>query len=144
MLDLEDPTEYIGELLWIRPYSGWGWAHYVEGNKVPVDYSVIDAAGPFQIRIDQFFVSHRQVRGVLAQVAQPGHLFHGLYVVGATMVVGEWNFTDKLCWRYDMEIGSTPPQLGEWPRIVEGRSIWRGHGIIAESLEWIQIADANR
>ena len=52
------------------------------------------------------------------------------------MHIGEWDFKENLCWRYDLQIGQRPPE-GEWPRINKGSPLYFGHAIVAESQEWI-------
>jgi hypothetical protein len=80
-----------------------------------MDYGEVDRAGSFQIRVHRFFSFQGELRGIVGQVEQPGHLFHGLWAATWTMLVGEFNLTDKLCWRWDIQMSPSEPVGDDWP-----------------------------
>jgi hypothetical protein len=130
----ERPERYVGRLLYLKPGYGWGWNGV--SDETSIDYAPIDAAGGCHVRICRFFSWHNEVRGVVGKVEEAEHIFNGLWFVGATMLVGEWDFTDRLCWRYDLELGSMEPNEEEWPRLIHGR-YYGGYGILAESAQYV-------
>jgi hypothetical protein len=48
-------------------------------------------------------------------VEQAGHLFDGLWAAIWTMLVGEFDLIDNLCWRWDTELGPGEPRGDDWP-----------------------------
>jgi hypothetical protein len=55
---------------------------------------------------------------VVGRVEQAGHPFDGLWATTWTMLVGEFDLTENLCWRWDSEFGPDEPGgTGEddWP-----------------------------
>lgn len=116
------------------PRYGWGWSHRDSaGNDTPADYAEIDEAGEFHIRVRRFFAFQGELRGVVGQVEQSGHLFDGLWAVTWTMIVGEFDLTDRLCTRWDIELGLNEPSRDDWP--VSAAPVYCGFGgVLAASL----------
>ena len=128
--------EQVGQLVCFEPWPGWGWYRLgVREEDRFLDYATIDAAGLFHIRVRRIFDFEGQPRGIVGQVEQVGHLFDGLWVATWTMLVGEFDLTDNLCWRWDSEIGQTEPRFAdEWPIAPDTPSAFAGHGgVVAES-----------
>jgi hypothetical protein len=130
------PEKYVGQLLYLKPGYGWGWRGTGDGEQV--DYALIDAAGGCEVRVLWFFTWRDEVRGVVGKVEQSGHIFDNLWIVCGAMVKGEHDFTEHLCLRYDLELGSQEPGEDEWPRIVAGERSYAGYGILAETEQYIQ------
>ena len=111
--------DYRGQLLCFGPMYGWGWFRLgAEGEKEPTDYAEVDRAGIFHIRVHRFFTFRGELRGVVGRVEQTGHLFDGLWATTWTMLVGEFDLTDNLCWRWDSEFGPDEPggpSEDDWP-----------------------------
>lgn len=107
---------YEGQLSCFAPRHGWGWFRRdARGGKEPVDYAGIDRAGDFHLRARRFFASEGELRGVVGRVEQPGHPFDGPWAAAWTMLVGEYDLTDRLCWRWDIELGPREPGGDGWP-----------------------------
>jgi hypothetical protein len=103
-------------LLCFRPFYGWGWWRLGDGgDKISLAYEEVDRAGDFHIRVQRFFSFQEELRGIVGRVEQPGHLFDGLWAATWTMNVGEYDLTDNLCGRWDIELGPTEPGGGDWP-----------------------------
>jgi hypothetical protein len=112
----ESLRDYKGQLLCFSPSYGWGWCQLDEGGeKITLDYAKVDQAGPFHIRVHRFFSFEGRLRGVIGRVEQPGHLFDGFWAWTWTMLVGEFNVTDKLCWRWDSVLEPNEPVGDDWP-----------------------------
>lgn len=143
MLDIQAPEQYVGRSLYVCPGYGWGW-HRLDGGRAIVDYAQVDQAGNFRILVQEFFRWKSELRGVIGVIEQEGHPFHGLWLVGATMLKGAWNLTDQPCCRYDLEIGPAPPvRKGPgWPHIAGGAPVYHGYGVIAETVQHIEAARA--
>jgi hypothetical protein len=123
--------EYVGTLVCVRPIYGWGW-HRIDDPSATVDYAQIHSAGSFKVKIEEVFSFDGELRGITGQIHTPGHPFDEYLAVCGTMHAGEYNLRDRLCIRWDLEIGRGQPQ-GEWPQINSGGPIWGGYGIVAES-----------
>jgi hypothetical protein len=104
----------------VRPNYGWGWRR--DGVPLePTDYSFIDATD-FTVRVDRFFRFEGQLRGIVGVVTTRPHPFAGSCIVAAEMLVGEHDFVERLCQRYDLTLGARPPTVEEWPQF-EGPGI---------------------
>jgi hypothetical protein len=128
---------YAGKLVYFIPWYGWGWftLDTAGGEQVPTDYGEIDKAGTFQIRVHHFFSFHGELRGVIGKVEQPGHLFDGFWAVTWTMLVGEWDLLESLCWRWDMQLGRSEPSGNEWPDEPKTPPAYFGYGgVLSVSL----------
>lgn len=108
--------DYAGQLLCFEPWPGWGWYRLgVNHEDSPLDYAEVDAAGVFHIRVHHFFDFEGALRGLVGRVEQQEHLFDGLWVATWTMLVGKFDFVERLCWRWDIELGPTQPRVEGWP-----------------------------
>ena len=128
---------YEGQLLCFKPRYGWGWC-YGWNDHTHFDYARVDEAGAFHIRVHHFFSSRGELRGFIGRVEQLGHLFDGLWAVTWTLNVGEYNFTDKLCHRWDIELGTVEPNGDDWPVMPSGKLACIGYGVVAVSSEIAQ------
>jgi hypothetical protein len=128
--------EQEGQLVCFEPWPGWGWYRLgVTDEDRFLDYATIDAAGVFLIRVRRVFDVEGRPRGLVGQVEQDGHLFDGLWVATWTMLVGEFDLTDNLCWRWDCELGPSEPRFDDgWPTPPEMPPAFAGYGgVLAES-----------
>ena len=117
----ESTRDHAGRLLYFEPWHGWGWFRLgADGGKESIDYGEVDRAGAFRVRVRRFFTFEGELRGIVGRVEQAGHLFDGLWAATWTMLVGEFDLTDNLCWRWDIELG--PGELVVVPRGVEHRT----------------------
>lgn len=125
----ESSLDHVGKLLCFKPMYGWGWFQLDSNReKAPTDYAPIDKAGDFPIRVQRFFSYQGELRGIVGRVEQTGHLFDGLWIVTWTMLVGEFDFTERLCWRWDSELSPHEPTIDEWPTAPEIQPAWFGFG----------------
>jgi len=132
VLDIPEPQNYIGTLLYLKPGYFWGW-RCAEGGGAPagLNYDIVDQAGPFHIRVNRFFVFRDELRGIIGTVEQENHFLHGYWVACGEMSAGIHNFTDELSIRCDLSIGPAEPS-GEWPLVRDCSPIYDGYGILAE------------
>jgi hypothetical protein len=122
--------EFEGHLVCFEPWRGWGWYRLgvSEENRF-LDYALIDAAGVFHIRVRHIFDVEGQPRGLIGQVEQVGHLFDGLWAATWTMCVGEFDLVERLCERWDIELGPSEPRMeAEWPVPPDTPPAFAGHG----------------
>lgn len=125
----QSSRDYEGHLLCFKPLHGWGWYRLgVSDDERFINYAEIDAAGEFHIRVHRFFDFEGEPRGLVGRVEQPGHLFDGLWAATWTMVVGEFDFVERLCLRWDIELGPAEPQGDEWPATPDTPPAYGGHG----------------
>jgi hypothetical protein len=111
------------------PCHGWGWFHLDAGGaKEPTDYGEVDKVGSFHIRVHRFFTSRGELRGLVGRVEQAGHLFDGLWAATWTMLVGDFDLTDRLCWRWDIELGPSEPGGDDWPAEPDASPAYFGTG----------------
>ncbi len=126
---VESVRGYEGQLLCFVPWHGWGWFRLgAGGDKVPLDYGEVDRAGAFHVRVRRFFTSRGELRGIVGQVEQAGHLFDGLWAAAWTMLVGGFDLTDNLCWRWDTQLGPGEPGGDDWPAEPAGPPAYFGTG----------------
>lgn len=134
--------EYEGQLVCFEPWHGWGWFRLgVNEEDHFLDYAIVDAAGVFHIRVVRFFDYEGEPRGLVGRVEQAGHLFDGLWAATWTMCVGEFDLVERLCARWDIELGPTEPRIEGWPIPPDTPPAFAGHGgVLAEShaaiLRW--------
>ncbi len=127
--------DYEGQLLCCEPNPGWGWRRLGVPDDIRfIDYAEIDAAGAFQIRVHRFFDVEGKPRGLVGRVEQAGHLFDGLWAATWTMQVGDFDFVENLCPRWDIELGLAEPRVDEWPVAPDTAPAYAGYSVIAESL----------
>jgi hypothetical protein len=127
--------KHEGQLVCFEPWFGWGWYRLgVSEEDRFLDYATVDAAGVFHIRVRRFFDYEGEPRGLVGQVEQAGHLFHGLWAATWTMCVGEFDLAKRLCTRWDIELGPTEPRIEGWPISPDTPPAFAGHGgVLAES-----------
>ena len=144
----ESTRDFAGKLLCFMPWYGWGWFQLAAGGEqVPTDFGEIDKAGAFQIRVNRFFSIQGELRGIIGRVEQSGHLFDGFWVATWTMLVGEWDLAENLCWRWDLQLGVDEPLGDEWPAEPKEPPAYFGYGgVLAVSLAayeaWKAVFDA--
>jgi len=112
----ESSRDYEGQLLCFRPFFGWGWSRLDAGGSwASLDYTEVDRAGDFHIRVHRFFTFRQERRGIVGRVEQAGHLFDGLWAAAWTMIVGDYDLTVNLCGRWDIQLGPSEPCGDDWP-----------------------------
>jgi hypothetical protein len=132
------PENYEGQLLCYQPAYGWGWSRLDKtGSDSCLDYAVIDQAGIFHIKIHRFFSFRGELRGVIGRVEQPLHMFNQMWAVTYTMHVGEYDFAENLCHRWDIELSLATPSEDDWPKMHNASPIYSGYGILAISHDAI-------
>jgi hypothetical protein len=89
----------IGELLIFKTEWGWGWLGTAGTDEPPE---------PFLGRLQRFFQWRGNRRGGIAQVEQPLHPCHGMWVLFATRHVGVFDF-DGQTEHYNVAIVKTAP-----------------------------------
>lgn len=128
--------EYEGRLLFCKPGYGWGWSRLDKSDDDAfVDFAEVDRAGPFHIRVHRFFSFQAELRGIVGRVEQSGHMFDGMWAATWTMIVGEFDFVQKLCHRWDIELGPVEPSGDDRPEIRGASPIYSGYGILAVSQD---------
>ena len=128
----ESTRDHAGRLLCFEPWHGWGWFRLgADGGKESIDYGEVDRAGALHVRVHRFFTFEGELRGIVGRVEQPGHLFDGLWAVTWTMLVGEFDLTDNLCRRWDIELGPGEPSGDDWPKMPD--ALFSGSGVLAAS-----------
>jgi hypothetical protein len=130
----QSTRDYQGQLLCYEPRYGWGWYRLggAESDSF-IDYAEVDAAGAFQFRVHRVFEVDGVPRGLVGQVEQPGHLFDGLWAATWTMIVGEFDLVERLCLRWDIELGPTAPKGDPWPETPDKPPAYSGYGVLAVS-----------
>ena len=124
--------EYRGRQVVVKPVYGWGWSR-LDAPETPVPAEVNGVPSPFRARIHEFFGFNRELRGVVARIEEPYHIYDGLWTVFYTRVGGTLDFTERLPY-CNIEIGVGAP-IGEWPEIVSGSPRIGGYCFVGESLE---------
>src|SRR5262245_3162050 len=126
--------DYEGQLLCYEPRHGWGWYRLaVSDDNRFLDYAEVDAAGAFHIRVHRVFDIEGEPRGLVGRVEQPGHLFDGLWAATWTMIVGQFDLVERLCLRWDVELGPTEPKRDPWPEAPDTPPAYGGYGVLAVS-----------
>ncbi len=130
-----------GRLLCFEPRYGWGWYRLgVSDNERFLDYTEVDFAGAFHIRVRRTFDFGGEPRGIVGRVEESGHLFDGLWASTWTMQTGEFDLETRLCPRWDIELGPTEPFVDEWPSSPDTPPAYAGHGgVLAVSLAAIRL-----
>lgn len=110
-LDIQKTDSFIGEILWCRPYAGYGWGLRESGiaSEIDIFQDRVAPDGDFRLIVKDFFDMLGTRRGFYGRIEEPSHIFHGLILVATTMSSGLFDFTDRLCMRYDVEIGEDMP-----------------------------------
>lgn len=115
----------------MRPIYGLGW-HRIDDPAAIVDYAPIYFSGDFAVRVEEVFSFDGELSGITGRIHAPVHPFDECRAVCETLHAGEYNLRDRLCIRWDLQIGRGGLQ-GEWPQMNSGEPIWGGYGIVAES-----------
>ena len=126
--------KFIERTLVVKPLHGWGW-HRDGQPLAPDEFAPIDAAGSVTFRVSDVLEWRGELRHVIGRVESKHGLFSGLWITCAVMHVGTWDFQKRLCLRYDLSFGPSPPE-GEWP-LAGGIPRHEGHGVVAESEQII-------
>jgi hypothetical protein len=124
-------ASWVGRDLFVRPYYGWGWRR----DGVPLseeELERIDGAGCFAVRVERLFVFGGALRGVVGRIAIAEHPLGGLEVVAAEMLTGRHDFVERLCMRYDLQIGLGPATGEDWPCLADAGTL-EGYGALAAS-----------
>jgi hypothetical protein len=127
-------TEFIERTLVVKPLHGWGWRRD-DQPLGPDEFAPIDAAGIVTFRVSDVLEWRGELRHVIGRVESEHYLFSGLWLTCAVMLVGTWDFRERLCMRYDLSFGPSRPQ-GEWP-LAGGIPRHEGYGVVAESAQII-------
>ena len=130
------PEEYIGQLLYVKPKYGWGWVRH-DAPAISLSHAQVQELGGFQVRVRFLFGGRRYLRGLVGVVEQESHPLDGSWLGGYPRGAGEYNFTDRLAKYWDLHIGPSAPR-GQEPILPTGFPVWAGHGIVAESADYIQ------
>ncbi len=132
----ESSRSYEGQLLCYVPRYGWGWSRLdLPSDEAQVDYAEVDRAGPFHIRVHRFFEFRGRLRGLVGRVEQADHLFEAMWVATWVMHEGEFDLTENLCCRWDIELGPTEPTGDDWPEIRGVSPVYLGYGTLAVSAD---------
>ena len=135
---------FINQLVYARPMYGWGWG---EDNGDRKDILPVEVPPPLQLRIAEFFDWNGERRGGLGQIEEPGHVYHGQWLLFYTRHVGRFDFTHNISY-YNFHIGQTRPSLyppakdpemgAAWPLpcFTDCTPVW-GYGQIAANAEAI-------
>jgi hypothetical protein len=95
--------EYVGRLVIVTPFYGWGWAF---GPDSPFsDYDQVEALGPFRVRLKEFYRVGGELRGATGVIEEPDCPLNGALNEFSTRHVGDWNFSSRLA-DYNVSIGS--------------------------------------
>ena len=110
-LDIQKTDSFIGQALLCRPYAGYGWGLRNSGiaSEIDIFQDRVAPAGDFHLIVKDFFDMLGTRRGFYGRIEEQGHIFNGLMLVATTMSSGTFDFTDRLCMRYDVEIGEDLP-----------------------------------
>ena len=131
-----DPScsQFIGRTLVVKPLHGWGWRRDDEPLG-PSEFAPIDEAGIIAFRILELFEWRGELRHLIGRVESAHCLFAGMWITCAVMHAGTIDFQERLCMRYDLSFGPSPPN-GEWP-LPGGTPRYEGYGVVAESEDRI-------
>ena len=139
-MGLDPSTEnYRARLVVVKPVYGWGWSR-LDAPEIPVPAQINGVPYSFHSRIQYFFSFEGELRGAVATIVEPGHVFNGMPMVFSTRLAGLYDFTDHLPY-CDIQIGGESP-TGDWPEFVGGSPIINGYGFVGESLLHIEENDA--
>lgn len=110
-LDVQKTDPFVEKILLCRPYAGYGWGIRDGGiaSELDIFQDRVAPAGDFHLRVINFFDMLGTRRGFYGRIEEPGHIFDGLMLVATTMSSGVFDFSDRLCMRYDVEIGRDLP-----------------------------------
>jgi hypothetical protein len=108
----EECRRYVGRRVLIRPFYGYGWSRFDPGAP-RLSYEEAAGPAPFHARLSELFEYDGELRGGIAIIDEPGHLYHGFHTVFSTRHVGEFDFTARLG-HYNVEIGPSI-HVTAWP-----------------------------
>jgi hypothetical protein len=130
-----EPNDFVGKTVIINPQYGWGWSQLNDEHQaIAVDFQRIHDAGPFRVRVKSFFSFNEEIRGFTGQVEEPGHVFDQQWSVCATRAAGEFNFSDRLCRNYEIQLGPIEPEHSDSPKCQRGSPIYNGYASVTSSI----------
>jgi len=101
-------VQYIGRRLFVQTGYGWGWVHEPPGI-FPTTHGVPPS---FYVRVGHFYRYQGVLRGFLARLEEPGHVYEGFWMVCFTRVAGTYDFTANPT-HYNIEICPNEPVEGD-------------------------------
>ncbi len=125
--------DYQGQRLCYKPTYGWGWCRYSGTKHESADFNAIERAGTFEIRVLNFITMFGELRGIAGPIEQPNHPFDGMWASTWTMIAGDFNLTDRLCPRWDVELRTHQVDDGDEPGLRRWALVYDGYGVLAES-----------
>jgi len=112
-MGLDESTDaFVGPLLDVRPFYGWGWDGNVEAPAAPES---------FRVRLHRIWRERGDRRGGVGLVQEPGHRYHGYWVLFSTRHEGTFNFTSAPG-HYNVSLSETEPvdNSSGWPVAAAG------------------------
>ena len=91
-----------------------GWSR-LDAPEIPVPAQINGVPHPFHCRSQHFFSFQDELRGAVAIIEEPGHIYEGLWVIFSTRVIGTHNFVNNLPF-CDIQVGADSP-VGEMARV---------------------------
>jgi hypothetical protein len=110
----ETSEKYVGKLLYVSPFYGWGWGEsYWENGQLK--NRGIEEPPPFRVRVTRLFSYQAVKRGALARIEEKGYPYDGYWVVFSTRTVGVYSF-EKLGY-YNIDLHKEKPTKDKdgWP-----------------------------
>jgi CAAX protease family protein len=118
----EDSLQYVGRLVMVWPYSGWGepTVDRMNSGRFPREVS---PPTPFNARVVQLLDHQGELRGAVAVIEEPGHPYDGWQVTFNTRYPGEYDFHSRIG-VYNVSIGRVvapdTPWLATGPGAIAG------------------------
>ena len=143
---IETSKSYIGCLLFVLPYYGYGWARK---DSDPETLGPLDKLGPepFHLRVEEIIYCDRQLMGVSGTIGEQKHQFDKYWCGCLLRNTDDSNFTDHpgqyLIWIAQKKLLIQPspyPEkaLYEWVIFDKSEFCLCGFGTVAESVQWIK------
>ena len=128
-MGLSDSVErFVGTLLVVTPFYGWGWTQGVawSGKSKP-----IEVPAPFHLRLSRLWNWEGERRGGIGQIEENGHDLDRHWVIFSTRHVGSFDF-DEHIGQYNISIAPVEPITTDdaWP-VCPGEG-WIGRDGYAE------------
>jgi hypothetical protein len=116
----ESAEEFIGQLLAVTPYHGYGWMRNGKGIRPPE---------LFHMRLQRLWNHDGTRRGGVAQVEESGHPCDALWVVFSTRHVQPYDLVSSVG-VYNIDIGAAEPIANAqgWPMLQVGGVSFQGWG----------------
>jgi len=139
-MGLDPSTEkYQGRSVAVRPVYGWGWSR-LDAPEIPVPAQSNGVPYPFHCRVQHFFHFQNELRGAVAVIEEPGHIYDGLWIVVSTRLMGTHDFVRNLPY-CDIQIGAEAP-VGDWPEFLSDSPLVNGYCFVGETLRHIEQGDS--